>query len=164
MTRPPQKDRQDIGTTIRHASEADLPDVLAIIEAAYRPYVARNGLLPGPLRDDYPAHLAAGQLWVLEVETQGAKTLRGVLVLIAQPEALLLDNIALHPDAHGYGYGGRMLDYAESHARRTGLPVIRLYTQEIMHENIAIYAARGYAETHRVTELGLRRVYMEKRL
>ena len=45
-----------------------------------------------------------------------------------------------------------------------GFAAIRLYTQDIMVENNAIYLARGYVETHRATEHGLNRVYMEKRL
>lgn len=149
---------------IRPAMPADLAHVNAIIEAAYRPYVARNDQIPAPLQDDYAAHLAAGQLWVLEVETAETEVLRGVLVLIEQPDALLLDNIALHPDAQGYGYGGMMLDFAEGYARWASLSIIHLSTQAIMHENLAIYTARGYAETHRRKNLGLDRIYMEKRL
>ena len=60
-------------------------------------------------------------------------------------------------------YHFRAID-AEGHARRAGLPAIRLYTQEIMVENIAIYARRGYVETRRAIEHGLPRVHMEKRL
>lgn len=130
-----------------------------IVADAYGRYVAMNGLVPGPMRDDYAARQREGVLWVLD---DGA--VRGLLVLIPGADHLLLDNVAVDPAAQGQGYGRLLMDFAESHARRAGLPVVRLYTQEIMAENIAIYAARGYVETHRATELGLRRVYMEKRV
>lgn len=133
--------------------------VAHIVAQAYARYVAMNGLVPGPMRDDYAARQREGLLWVLD---DGA--VRGLLVLIAGPDHLLLDNVAVDPEAQGMGYGRRLMDFAEGRARRAGLPVVRLYTQEIMVENIAIYAARGYAETHRATEMGLRRVYMEKRV
>lgn len=108
------------------------------------------------MRDDYAARQRAGVL------DDGA--LRGVLVLIPGTDHLLLDNVAVDPAAQGKGYGRLLMDFAESHARRAALPVMRLYTQEIMAENLAIYTARGYVETHRATELDLRRIYLEMRL
>ena len=56
-----------------------------------------------------------------------------------------------------------MLDFAEAETRRRGLPEIRLYTNEKMERNIALYAARGYAETGRQESAGFRRVFMAKR-
>ena len=157
-----------LSTEIRPATAADIARVRAIAEAAYRPYVARNGLEPAPLHEDYDARAHAGELWVLTEEVApggpACETLRGVLVLIEAGDHLILDNVAVDPVAHGRGYGRALLDFAEGYARWAGLPAIRLYTQEIMIENIAIYTARGYAETHRATEHGLRRIYMEKRL
>ena len=85
-------------------------------------------------------------------------------MLIEQGDHLLLDNVAVDPAAHGRGYGRALLDFAEGYASWASLPAIRLYTQEIMVENIAIYSRRGYVETHRATEHGLHRIYMEKRL
>ena len=149
---------------IRPATAADIPAVRAIAEAAYRPYVARNGLEPAPLHEDYAARAADGQLWVLTEKTATGAAIHGFLVLIEAPGHLLLDNVAVAPAAQGRGHGRALLDFAEGHARRAGLPAIRLYTQEIMVENIAIYARRGYVETRRATEHGLPRVHMEKRL
>ena len=43
-----------ISTAIRPALPEDLAAIQAIAEAAYRPYVARNGLEPAPLNDELP--------------------------------------------------------------------------------------------------------------
>lgn len=148
-------------STIRPAVATDLAAVQAIAEAAYRPYVARNGLEPAPLHEDYAARIAAGQLWVLE---QDSAQVGGFLVLVTAANHLLLDNVAVAPSAQGKGYGRALLRFAECHAARAALPAIRLYTQEAMVENIAIYARHGYVETHRAVEHGLPRVFMEKRV
>lgn len=144
---------------IRLALAADVPAVRAIAEAAYRPYVARNGLEPAPLAEDYPERIAAGQLWVLQTDR-----VTGFVVLLAGNDHLMLDNVAVDPAAHGQGYGRALLDFSETQALGSNLPEIRLYTQQIMVENLTIYSARGYVETHRVREKGLDRVYMTKRL
>ncbi len=46
--------------TIRAAIAADLPTIAGIVAQAYRHYVARMGKPPGPLLDDYAAHVRDG--------------------------------------------------------------------------------------------------------
>lgn len=142
------------------AAATDTAAVEAIVEAAYSHYIERIGTKPGPMRDDYAAHIAAGLVSVLRDETGIA----GLLVLIPEEKAMLLDNIAVSPAAQGKGYGRLLMDFAEEEAKRAGYDAIRLYTHERMTENQAIYAKRGYAETHRAEEKGLKRVYMLKAL
>lgn len=146
--------------TIEKARLDDKPAVEAIVSAAYSHYIERNGAVPGPMRDDYAAYIATGLVEVLRDETGVA----GVLVLIPEDGCMLLDNVAVSPTAQGKGYGRLLLDHAEASARSLGFPRIRLYTQVIMTENQAIYARRGYIETHRAEEKGLHRVYMQKPL
>ncbi len=156
-----------ISTAIRPALPEDLAAIQAIAEAAYRPYVARNGLEPAPLNDDYAARIRKRQIWimVLEYAPGGVEHERpcGFVVLVEERDHLMLDNIAVDPLAQGRGHGRAMLEFAEGYAHWTGLPAIRLNTQEIMVENLVIYTGRGYLETHRVIEHGLPRIYMEKR-
>jgi GNAT superfamily N-acetyltransferase len=113
-----------------------------------------------PMDDDYAARIAAGEAWVLEE----AGVLRGVLVLEEHAGHLLLDNVAVEPARKGTGDGHALLDFAEAEARRRGLPEIRLYTNEKMERNIALYAGRGYAETERRREKEFSRVFMAKRV
>jgi len=90
-----------------------------------------------------------------------AGQVHGFVVLIHHEKYLLLDNLAVDPGAQGLGYGRLLLAFTESQARQGA---IRLYTNEAMSENIALYTRKGFVETHRAEENGLRRVYMQKDL
>lgn len=142
---------------IRPAIAGEAASVAALVRAAYAPWVPRIGREPLPMRDDYAARIAAGQCWVLD---DGA--IRGVVVLEDQPDALLLDNIAAV--APGAGIGRVLMAFTEAEARRRGYRTVRLYTNALMTENIAIYRHLGFVETARQREQGLDRVYMEKAL
>nr|WP_246527047.1 GNAT family N-acetyltransferase [Plastoroseomonas hellenica] len=110
--------------------------------------------------DDYGALIAAGHVRVLEDEAGVA----GILVLIPEADALLLDNVALADRARGRGFGRRLVAQAEAEARAAGLKRLRLYTHVLMTENHTLYAHLGFHETHRATEKGFERVFMEKPL
>jgi GNAT superfamily N-acetyltransferase len=143
---------------LRPAGAEDLPAVQDIVRAAYTHYIARIGREPGPMLDDYAALIAAGQVQIAE----RGSVAQGLLVLIPQDDAMLLDNIAVVPEAQGTGLGRFLLTQAEQAAIAAGYAAIKLYTHEMMTENIALYGRIGYRETHRVEERGLRRVYMRK--
>jgi len=145
---------------MRLATAGDLAGIEALVNSAYAHYVARIGRKPGPMLDDHAARIAAGRTHLLERD--GA--VLGLIVLIPQPDALLVENVAVSPRAQGLGLGRRLMDFAEKRARAAGLPRLRLYTHVAMVENQALYARLGYAETRRVTEAGLHRIYMEKPL
>jgi ribosomal protein S18 acetylase RimI-like enzyme len=145
---------------LRLATHADLQAVETVVRAAYIHYVVRIGREPGPMLDDYTALI--GKRLVHVIEHDGM--VKGVLVLIPEERGMLLDNVAVSPDAQGLGLGRRMLEFAERAATASGYRSIKLYTNEAMTENIALYSRIGYVETHRAEEKGLRRVYMEKPL
>ena len=88
----------------------------------------------------------------------------GALVLVERGDGLLFDNIAVRPARQGEGIGRRLMEHAESEARRLGYGHLDLYTHERMTENIAMYERIGYVEVDRRTERGFPRVYMRKRL
>ena len=130
------------------------------VEAAYRHYIPRMGMLPGPMLDDFASAIDRHVAFVAEVGGE----IVGVLVLIRTESGMLLDNIAVHAVHQGQGLGRRFLDLAESEARARGAAYLDLYSNETMTESIAIYTARGFVETGRRTEQGYRRVYMRKAL
>ncbi len=146
--------------TVRRARPEEAPLLRALVERAYAPWVPVLSRRPMPMDDDYGARVAAGETWVLDE----AGAVRGVLVLVERADHLLLENVAAEPARRGMGDGRILLDFAEAEARRRGLPEVRLYTNEKMERNIALYAARGYAETGRQEGAGFRRVFMAKRL
>lgn len=144
----------------RRARPEDAGALRALVRAAYAKYVPRLGREPAPMLDDYAARIAAGQAWILEEDA----TALGALILEDEPAALLLCNIAVAPEAQGKGVGRRLIAFTEAEARRRGYGLLRLYTNELMVENVAMYPRLGFAETHRGTEAGHRRVYFEKRV
>ncbi|HEY1935432.1 MAG TPA: GNAT family N-acetyltransferase [Acetobacteraceae bacterium] len=145
---------------IRPAQMHDADAVRDIVHAAYCHYIARIGKEPGPMLDDYARRITDGQTWVLE----DAGRILGILVLEDRPDSLLLDNIAVAPDAQGSGHGRTLMVFAESEARRRGYTDIWLYTHALMTENQVLYRRLGYVETARITEKGFDRVYMTKTL
>jgi len=145
---------------LRLATTKDLRAVEEIVRAAYFPYVSRIGREPGPMLEDYRKSIADRRVHVVEQDG----IVSGVLVLIPERDAMLLDNVAVAPSAQGLGLGRKMLEFAERAARDAGLRSIRLYTNEAMTENISLYCRIGYCETHRAEEKGLRRIYMTKQL
>jgi GNAT superfamily N-acetyltransferase len=146
---------------IRCARPADRAAIERIVRAAYGLYVERIGKPPGPMLDDYTALISDGRVSVLE---EADRTMAAIIVLLPEPDHLLLDNIAVRPDRQGQGLGRRLIAFAEEQARRLGHSEVRLYTHEKMTENIALYTRLGFVETGRGQEAGYDRVFMTKRL
>jgi GNAT superfamily N-acetyltransferase len=144
----------------RPARPDEAPALRDLVRAAYAKYVPRLGREPAPMLDDYAARIEAGQAWVLE----DGGALVGALILEDEPDGLLLYNIAVAPAAQGAGVGRRLIRFTEAEARRRGHALLRLYTNEKMVENVAMYPRLGFTETHRGSEAGHRRVYFEKRV
>ena len=150
----------DADTLIRPAAPKEAPEVAALVEQAYRHYIARIGRPPAPMLDDYADLAARGVVWVAE----SAGVIAGVLVLLPQPDHLLLDNIAVSLNRQKTGLGRKLLSFAEAEAVRRGYAEIRLYTHQKMVENQRLYASIGYEETERKLDAGFERVFMRKRL
>jgi ribosomal protein S18 acetylase RimI-like enzyme len=146
--------------TLSPALTGDAAAIAALVEAAYCKYVTRIGARPGPMLDDYKDVIAHHVVHV----ARSAGGIVGVIVLIEKEGGILLDNIAVSPEAQGRGLGGRLLDLAEAEALGRGYRRLDLYTHEMMTENLEIYRRRGFVETGRRTEHGFPRVYMAKEL
>ncbi|HEY8590665.1 MAG TPA: GNAT family N-acetyltransferase, partial [Naasia sp.] len=130
----------------------------ALVREAYEPYIERIGHPPGPLGDDYAAIVAAGRA---RVARRGSRIV-GLLVSSLHPDHVLVENVAVAASERRTGLGTRLLDLAEEDARRAGLPEVRLYTHELMVENLAFYPRRGFHETGRQTEDGFSRVFFAR--
>jgi ribosomal protein S18 acetylase RimI-like enzyme len=145
---------------VRPAAAADLPAIERIVRDAYEKYVGRIGRPPAPMTDDYRQHIREHAVWVMLDDAR----LVGVLVLLAKPDHLQLDNVAVDPAAQRNGIGRALLQFAEGEAQRRGYGEVRLYTHRKMHENVAMYPRLGYEETGRGEEAGFERVFFRKRV
>lgn len=145
---------------VRLARADEWQAIQACVEAAYAKYVPRMGMKPAPMLADYPALIARNEVYVIAAPAG----VHGVLVIEPRDDHLFIENLAVRPGDQGRGYGFRLLQFAEARARAAGLPELRLYTHEVMTENLPYYARFGFEETGRRTEDGYNRVFMRKRL
>jgi ribosomal protein S18 acetylase RimI-like enzyme len=144
---------------IRQAEPGDAVEVRDLVRASYARYIGRIGKQPAPMLEDYAALIRAGEVWVL---AEGGEVL-GVLVIRPAEDHMVVDSVAVAPGHQGRGLGRELVAFAEEKAEH-GMPEIRLYTNEKMHENLNIYARLDFEETGRGLDGGYRRVFMRKRL
>ena len=146
--------------SVRPAKPEEAAAIRDLVRASYSKYVERIGREPAPMLEDYAALIRAGEVWVL---AEGGEVL-GVLVIRSAEDHMFLSNVAVAPGQQGRGLGRELVTFAEEQATAYGLPEVRLYTNEKMHENLAVYARLGFEETGRGLDGGYRRVFMRKRL
>jgi GNAT superfamily N-acetyltransferase len=171
---------------IRQATAADVDRIRQLVDDAYSSWVPVVGLRPGPMDADYPALVAAGDVWVLtepelvrgEPEAVGVEPdlvgagleavraepeIVAVLVLVAEDDrVLMVENVAVDPGQQGRGIGPMLLEYAEEQARSRGLGELQLYTHELMASNIDLYNRLGWKEFERRESGGFSRVFFRK--
>jgi len=149
---------------IRPALPEEADAVRDISAAAYLPvYLPLYGRPPIPAHEDYGPRITRGEVWVSQIDAR----LAAVLVLERQADHLLLYSIAIHPAFQGQGLAAKLLAFADDRAREAGFNEIRLYTNEKMLRNQAIYARAGYREIGRrphPNQSGLMLVDMAKTL
>ncbi len=142
------------------ARASDAAAMRSLARSAYRHYVERIGQEPPPMTSDYEALAATADVLLV----WRGSVLAGMLITELEEHALLIANVAVAPDLQGRGLGSRLLARAERMAVEAGRREVRLYTNEAMTESIALYRRRGFVETHRSVDGGLRRLFFSKRL
>jgi ribosomal protein S18 acetylase RimI-like enzyme len=145
---------------IRPAIPDEAMDVHQLVQRAYEHYVERIGRRPGPMEEDYAEKVAQGLAFVADEAGEVA----GLVVLVREPDHLLVENVAVVPERQGEGIGRALLAFAETVAREAGTPTLRLYTHAAMTENLALYPRLGYEQTERRTDDGFERVFFVKHL
>ncbi len=125
--------------TIREAALDDAPLLKRCFDSAYSVY--KNNI---PDMPDVSTGLASAiegkSVWVAELN--GAVV--GGMVLEATDSYLILENVAVHPNASGSGVGKALIGKAESECMRIGLREIRLSTHNDMAGNIGLYEHLGW--------------------
>jgi ribosomal protein S18 acetylase RimI-like enzyme len=145
---------------VRRATPADAPIVSDITDAAYSKWISLIGRKPEPMTVDYAEMIAAHPVFILTVDGKPA----GTLVLKHEEDQTLIWSVAVHPGYQKMGLGLQMLKLAEAEARAHGFDKIKLYTNSLFEENVALYRWFGYEETRRGLFRGSTLVHMAKRL
>ena len=146
---------------VRPAEADDVTDIEGIVGAAYAKYIPRIGSRPAPMTVDYRDIVARTDHTYVLVDDNAVA---GVVVIVTHPDHVLIENVAVAPQAQGRGYGSTLLAFAEQRARELDLQQTRLYTNAAMTENLAFYRSLGYVEVDRRTEDGFARVFFHKDL
>ncbi|TGD90307.1 N-acetyltransferase [Mycolicibacterium sp. CH28] len=146
--------------SLRRAHSSDAHAIAALVERAYEKYVPRIGRRPAPMDADHAGLIDTANVWVVALDDR----LLASMVTCVMGDHLLLESIAVAPEAQGRGFGALLLQRAEDDAHDAGLTEVRLYTNAAMTENVAMYPRFGYVETHRAGQDGFRRVFFTKRL
>lgn len=130
----------DTTVELRLATPADAPAIRDLTLAAYAKWVPLIGREPKPMTADYDAAVRAHRFDLLFADGR----LSALIETIDEGDALLIENVAVAPNAQGRGHGRRLLAHAEALARSLGRPRIRLYTNRRFTENIELYGRLGY--------------------
>lgn len=145
---------------MRAATPDDVPAIETLVRNAYSKYIERIGKPPAPMSADYRQPVDEGDVWVLDLDGAVA----GLIILTFKADHLLVSNVAVSPACQGRGLGAKLLAHAEAQARQRGFREMRLYTNELMHENLVVYGKLGWVEYNRAEQDGFRRVFMKKEL
>ena len=125
---------------VRRATEADADTIAELTRLAYGKWVAVLGREPLPMRVDYHDAVRRHRFDLL----YEGDSLAALIETTPDGDCLLIVNVAVHPAMQGRGFGRRLLSLAEEIAAEGGFPALRLYTNALMVENIALYEQLGY--------------------
>ena len=140
--------------TLRTATAADIPALIALVTSAYRGDASRAGwtteadLLDGARidADGLQADLARPRSSILLAERDG-HLLACAHVADDQGKGYF-GMFSVDPAQQGGGIGKWMMDAAETHAAREwGVPVMQMTVIDVREELIAFYERRGYMRT-----------------
>jgi ribosomal protein S18 acetylase RimI-like enzyme len=145
---------------LRRARPADAEAIAALTRQAYEKWIPVIGRAPKPMTADYTAAVRDHVIDLLEEDGH----LVALVECIVEPDHLMIENLAVTPQAQGRGLGARLLTHAEDLARERGLGLVRLYTNKLFAENVAFYQKRGYRIDAETAFKGGLIVHMSKRL
>jgi ribosomal protein S18 acetylase RimI-like enzyme len=125
---------------LRQAVAGDAVPIRDLTRAAYAKWVSVIGREPMPMTADYGEAVRKHRFDLLEVDGE----LAALIETIPEPECLLVENLAVSPSFQGRGFGRRLMAHAETLAGALVYREIRLYTNKLFAENVALYRKLGY--------------------
>ncbi|PRD53429.1 GNAT family N-acetyltransferase [Phyllobacterium myrsinacearum] len=140
------------------ATMGDADAVRSLVRSAYAKWIPVIGREPKPMGADYEHAVQHHLVDLLYADGE----LAGLIEMIRETGCLLIENVAVAPAFQGRGYGRLLLTHAEALAGSLGLREIRLYTNKMFAENIALYLKLGYTIDREEPFLGGIAVHMRK--
>lgn len=128
---------------MRRAGPSDAVAIRELTRKVYAKWIPAVGREPGPMQADYDA--AVLNHWIDLVEEDGR--LIALIEMIPRPGHLFVENIAVAEERQGKGLARKLLDHAETLARKEGLPELRLLTNGAFASNVALYLHLGFTMT-----------------
>ena len=145
--------------SLRRAEAADASAVRALTRDAYAKWVPVIGREPKPMTADYDEAVRKHRVDLLHEDGE----LAALVETIDQPDCLLIENVAVSPALQKRGLGRKLMAHAEALAVASGHKEVRLYTNKMFAENVALYLKLGYRiDREETSALGVT-VYMSKR-
>ncbi|MEX0275885.1 MAG: GNAT family N-acetyltransferase [Ruegeria sp.] len=129
------------GISYRAASPDDTEAIQTCIARAYAAALRDIADLPdvtSGVRED----IAANTVTVAEE----VKRILGVVIFGETPDAVMIFNLAVIPEAQGRGVARQLLDVAEASARGSSHSFLRLRTHKLMEDTRSIYGHLGWSE------------------
>lgn len=149
-----------VDSKIRAGTTADANWLKDCTDQAYGSYVPMLGRKPLPMTIDYQAALDDFDIWI--AEQKGTRV--GLLMLQHEEDHTVIYSVAVLPKYIGHGIGKLLLRQAERVAIAKGFKLIRLYTNELMTRNLAIYRGLRYVDSHLTQFNGSNVVHLKKTL
>jgi ribosomal protein S18 acetylase RimI-like enzyme len=131
---------------VREARPADVEDLVALVESAYRGESSRAGwtteadLLDGQRTDADEVRSLLAHLLVAETDDG----IVGCCTLVPKGAHGYFGMFAVRPGLQGGGVGSALLSEAEARARRLRLDRVEMTVLSLRTELIAFYERRGY--------------------
>ena len=122
------------------ATAKDAAAVHDLVRSAYAKWIPIIGREPIPMTADYGLAIRAHMIDLMFVDNE----LCGLVELVPEPDCVLILNVAVRPDRAGKGYGRTLMAHAKDVARALGRGRLRLFTNKLMVDNIALYRKLGY--------------------
>jgi ribosomal protein S18 acetylase RimI-like enzyme len=139
---------------ISEASISDIPQLLKLINSAYRGEDAKKGwtheanLIDGDIRTDENSLkqvIKTPGAAILKYEEEGS--LLGCVYLQKKGDRLYLGMLSVSPDRQAQGIGKKLLDAANDHAKFNHCSVIEMTVISVRKELIQWYERNGYHPT-----------------
>lgn len=146
--------------SVRRAMPADASAIRALTHQAYAKWLPLLGREPKPMTADYDRAVREHLIDLLFLGDR----LAALIETVPAADHLLIENLAVSPDFQGRGYGRYLAKHAEELARSLGHGEIRLYTNKLFAENVALYRRLGYGIDREEPFKGGFLVHMSKRV